>query len=206
MRFLSVYLKENEEKFSLEALDSFPSLAKKVQYAKSKLKKLGEGSSRIVFDLDDGYVLKLAKNIKGQEQNMGDGDWGKQKMYPDLLPELKDKDESDDVNWLVVKKAEKITEKQFEALTKLNFKTFSKALTQQYFWLNGKIKKMDEENKKLIEDSEFLQEVIDLMQGFDMLPGDLTRISSWGKIDNKAVIVDCGLSQTVFNTHYRKKK
>lgn len=205
MRFLSVYLKENEEKFSLEALDSFPSLAKKVQYAKSKLKKLGEGSSRIVFDLNDGYVLKLAKNIKGQEQNMGDGDWGKQKMYPDLLPELKDKDESDDVNWLVVKKAEKITEKQFQSLTKLNFKTFSKILSEQHLWLNGKIKTMAEDSEKIIEDSELLQNVIDLVGSFDMLPGDLTRISSWGKIGNNAVIVDCGLSQTVYNTHYRKK-
>lgn len=206
MRFLNVYLKENEEKFSLENLDAFPSLSKKVQYAKSKLKKIGEGSSRIVFDLDDGYVLKLAKNTKGFEQNMQDGDWGKHRMYPNLLPELKDVDSSDDVAWVVIKKAEKITEKQFEALTKINFKTFSKALNEKYLYLNGKVKKMTDEYEKLIDDSEFLQDVIDMMMSFDMLPGDMTRISSWGKVGNNAVLVDSGLTQTVFNTHYRKKK
>lgn len=32
-------------------------------------KYLGEGSSRKVFDLNNGYVVKIAKNMAGVEQN-----------------------------------------------------------------------------------------------------------------------------------------
>ncbi|NBO22626.1 hypothetical protein EBU94_04705 [bacterium] len=41
----------------------------------SKLKKIGEGSDRVVFDLGDNKVLKVAKTARGLEQNMFESDY-----------------------------------------------------------------------------------------------------------------------------------
>lgn len=201
MRFLSVYLKENEEKFSLEALDSFPSLAKKVQYAKSKLKKLGEGSSRIVFDLNDGYVLKLAKNIKGQEQNSIENDPELQKTK--LVPLVKNSHKED--VFLISEKASPIKEKEFQSISKINFKDFSETLKLNKKLDDGKIEEIPEKYKDVLE-NEFYQEVYNLMNNFDFSPGDLGRISSWGILNNKLVVLDSGLTEEIYRNHYGKKK
>lgn len=203
MNFKYFYLKENEESFNTKILDTFVSFSKKVQYAKSKLKKLGEGSSRVVFELPDNKVLKLAKNKSGIDQNMADGDYGKHSMYPDLIPEVFDNDE--DGYWIIVKAAQKITEKEFENLTKINFKTFERTINEYYLYLNGKRNKLSDETQKLVDDNEFFQTVSNLMGNFDLLPGDLGKINSWGKINNNPVIIDTGLTEEVFRTHYKRK-
>ena len=42
---------------------------------------------------------------------------------------------------------------------------------------------------------------------FDILPGDLTRISSYGKTDDdNPVISDVGLNQSVWDEHYKPKR
>jgi len=200
-----ILLLENEEKFDTKVLDSLSSFSKKIQYAKKFLKKLGEGSSRIVFDLEDGYVLKLAKNEKGLEQNLTDGDYGLQRMYPELVPELKDRDDNDDCYWLIVKKGTKIKPSEFKTLTGLDFKTFGKALTDVKLYYDGRLQKVPDESKKYWEDEDsIVNKVADLMINYDMPYGDLVRISSWGIVDGKAKIVDAGLTNTTFNTYYRK--
>lgn len=207
MKFKAFYLTENEDnKFDIKVLDSFKKYSDKIKYTKTHLTKLGEGSSRIVFDLKDGYVLKLAKNEKGLEQNLTDGDWGIQRMYPDLVPELKDRDENDDCYWLIVKAGKKISPSRFKDLTGISFKDFGKALTDVSLHYSGKIKKLPDEIKEILDDEDhILSKVVDMMINFDMPAGDLTRISSWGEVDGKAKILDAGLTNTTFNTHYRKK-
>lgn len=164
MSFLKYYLKESDEKFNLDSLNSLVSYFKKIKYAKEHLTKLGEGSSRIVFDLNDGYVLKLAKNEKGLEQNLTDGDWGLQEMYPDLIPELKDKDESDDCYWIISKKCSKITPNRFKDLTKISFKDFSKAITEASLQNQGRLKTVSEDTKKYLEDEDsIVNRVFDMM-------------------------------------------
>jgi len=205
VRFKNFYLSENEETFDIKILDSFKKFSDKIKYAKSKLTKLGEGSSRIVFDMKDGYVLKLAKNEKGLEQNLTDGDWGIQRMYPDLVPELKERDENDDCYWLIVKAGKKITPNRFKELTKMSFKEFGKALTDVELNYNGKRKLTDGVKQLLDDEDSILSRVSDMMMNFDITAGDLTRISSWGEVDGKAKILDAGLTKTTFNTHYRKR-
>jgi len=201
MRFLNVYLKENEEKFSLENLDAFPSLSKKVQYTKSKLKKIGEGSSRIVFDLEDGYVLKLAKNTKGIEQNSIENDPELQKT--NLVPVVKNSHKED--IFLISEKASPIKEKYFENISKINFKDFSEALKLNKKLDDGKIQEIPEKYKDVLE-NDFYQDVYNLMTNFDFSPGDLGRISSWGSLKNKLVLIDSGLTEDIYKNHYRKHK
>lgn len=205
MSFLKYYLKESDEKFNLDSLNSLVSYSKKIKYAKEHLTKLGEGSSRIVFDLNDGYVLKLAKNEKGLEQNLTDGDWGLQKMYPDLIPELKDKDESDDCYWIISKKCSKITPNRFKDLTKISFKDFSKAITEASLRHHGRLKTVSEDTKKYLEDEDsIVNRVFDMMINYDMPSGDITRISSWRECDGKSKLIDAGLTDTTFNTFYKR--
>ena len=67
-------LNENQESgFSLEELHNLTSYAKKKAYCREHLKRLGTGSSRMVFELNDETVLKLAINKKGLAQN--DVEW-----------------------------------------------------------------------------------------------------------------------------------
>lgn len=203
MSFLKFYLKESDEKFNLDSLNSLVSFSKKIKYAKEHLKKLGEGSSRIVFDLNDGYVLKLAKNEKGLEQNLTDGDWGLHKMYPDLLPELKDRDENDDCYWIISKKCEKITPNKFKELTKISFKDFSQAITEAYLNYKGRLKVVSDTTKKYLDDEDsIVYNIVDMIINFDMPSGDITRISSWGESDGKAKLLDAGLTNNTFNTLY----
>ena len=56
------------------------------------LKKIGEGSDRIVYDLGDGRVLKVAKTVKGLVQNSA-LQGGDKQMLGDLVPEVYFEDE-----------------------------------------------------------------------------------------------------------------
>lgn len=204
MKFIQFYLKENEENFDLDTLNQFQSFAKRVNYTKSKLKKLGEGSSRVVFEYDDKSVLKLAKNPKGVAQNDHDGDYGKHRMYPNLVPEVIDRD--GEGIWVIVRKANKITPTKFKDLTKISFQDFCKMVRELELHREGKVKKLNPETQKLIDDDSgnIVYDIYDMMGSFDMLSGDICKISSWGEINNKAVLLDTGFTQDVYKTHYRK--
>ena len=82
MSFKKFFLKESEEKFNKDTIDTFQSFSKKAAYVAKFFPKIGSGSSRIVFDMGDGNVLKLAKNEKGYDQNNTEGDWGNAKNVP----------------------------------------------------------------------------------------------------------------------------
>jgi predicted nuclease with TOPRIM domain len=92
--------------FDIKELKNIRSFAGRIKYINQHLKKIGVGSARIVYQIDNDTVLKLAKNKKGIAQNDVEGDWGLHQMYPDILPELIDKDEDDDL-WIIKKFAKK---------------------------------------------------------------------------------------------------
>jgi len=209
MSFKKFYLKEDEEKFNKDSIDTFQSFSKKAQYVARFFPKIGQGSSRIVFDMGDGNVLKLAKNVKGYDQNNTEGDWGMQKMYPDIVPELIDKDEEDDCSWLIMKKGTKMTPSKFQALSKVSWQDFTKAISEADLDYRGKIKKSDmsEKTKEMLNDEDSLvYQVADLMINFDMPPGDICRLASWGDFNGKVRLLDLGFNNTVARTHYQPKK
>ena len=55
--------------FDIQQFKQIRSFAEKIRYCDSRLIKLGSGSGRIVYQIDDEKVLKLAKNAKGIAQN-----------------------------------------------------------------------------------------------------------------------------------------
>ena len=57
------------EGFDVEQFKELKTFRERLQYCKERLKKLGAGTGRIAYQIDDGTVLKLAKNAKGVAQN-----------------------------------------------------------------------------------------------------------------------------------------
>jgi len=203
MRFKTYYLKEEVEKFDIKHMSSLKTFAQRIAYCKSKLKKLGVGSSREVFEIDDNWVLKLAKNPKGLGQNRMESDSGLINMY-DFLPKIKDSDDED--RWIIVENCEKITPKEFESLTKIDFKLFSKFL-RDFERVDRKNlqKKYSEDIIPHIEDEDdFIFQIRDLLGSTDLLPGDFEKISSFGKNKGKIKIIDWGFTKDVHKTYYQK--
>jgi len=190
--------------FDVQELKKLNNFAARVRYVQTHLKKIGSGSARIVYEIDDKHVLKLAKNKKGIAQNVVEGDWGLHRMYDGILPDLIEKD--DDDLWLIVERANKISKKEFERLTGVKFENFARTLGYELSLRSSRNRgfyRYKPEDYDDIIDNEFLSEIVDMSINFDMPAGDFERISTYGKVDDDPVVVDPGLTQSVYEEHYR---
>ena len=61
--------------FDMKEFKAIRTFVDRVNYCNSILKYLGRGSSRMVYEIDDEKVLKLAYNNKGIAQNRAEADW-----------------------------------------------------------------------------------------------------------------------------------
>jgi len=124
-------------------------------------------------------------------------------MYGNILPELIEIDE--DNLWLIVEKANKITKKEFEKLTGVDFLEFGNTL--RYELANREsnyVPWSKPEDYEEIIDNEFFHDIIDMSINFDFPSGDFEKISSYGEIDNNPVAVDVGLSKDVYKEFYKR--
>lgn len=133
---------------------------------------IGSGSGRRVFDLGNGYVVKVAKNIAGIAQNEVEY---RISFLEDsnLLAEVIEV--SGDFKFLVMKKADIVN-------------NFSDVL--RYF----NVRNRDE----LIR----LREIQNINRKYNLLLADLKRTSSWGMINGVPVIVDYGFTSEVKQRYY----
>jgi hypothetical protein len=193
------------------------SYKKQIDYALERAKKLGAGSSRVVFEIEyEGRmtVLKIAKNAKGLAQNEKEADWGLYRMYPDITTPLIDIDEANEMpRWIHLEKAEKMSKSQFKNITGFSFDDFTNLLTEsedgrmgrnghRRHW-NGDI---PQEVKEEIYESEIYQDITDLMANFDIMSGDLGRTANWGLYKNSPVIIDLGFDSNIQKTFYDRTR
>lgn len=139
--------------------------------------KLGIGSSRIVYDLNDGFVVKIAKNIRGNSQNEAEYKTyliHKSSLFAEIIAV------SEDYRFLIMPKAKKI-------------KKISSVL--KYYNVNS-IKALFKKDKLIISD----------IHDNDLSRNDLYRISSWGFINNVPLIIDYGLTHSIFKKYYGYNK
>ena len=189
--------------FDVNELKNINNFTARIKYVQSHLKRIGSGSARIVYEIDDKHVLKLARNKKGIAQNYVEADWGLHNMYDNILPELIETDE--DNLWLIVEKANKITKKEFEKLTGVDFLEFGNTL--RYELANREssyVPWSKPEDYEEIIDNEFFHDIIDMSINFDFPSGDFEKISSYGEIDNNPVVVDPGLTKDVYKEFYKR--
>ena len=195
--------------FSMEEFNAIRSYRGKMKYAAERLKRLGVGSSRVVYQIDNQKVLKLAKNEKGLAQNEVETDGYFHQM--DITANVFDYDDKHDrPYWIemelavpIGRKVKKLENLLGLSLVELNsFLQANNPNQRNPEMFKGQIpqERMDE-----LWEHEYASELIDLVGNIDMEVGDLIRPSSWGSIKRGGkevpVLIDFGFTNNV-RAHY----
>lgn len=199
-------------KFNLDIFKALGSYNKRVLYCNEHLNKIAAGSSRIAYDIGDNKVLKLAKNGKGIAQNEVEINYSGEYYIRDILAEVYEHDE--DNKWLIMEKAEKVTKSKFKDIVGISFEDYSKIVhyyEYQYKGTRGDIKRPRPEflTQDLEEDTELIYNISNYIGNYDIIPGDLKRLSTYGIVKRdgkeKIVLIDYGLDREVYDEHYNKR-
>ncbi|WP_160690846.1 hypothetical protein [Clostridium sp. C2-6-12] len=133
---------------------------------------IGSGSSRDVFDLNNGYVIKVAKNIAGIAQNQTEYVIS---YYDDSDLFAKVVQASNDFYFLIMEKADKINN-----ISEV-FKYFNVSDKRELF---------------------HLKEIQNIKKKYNLLLGDFDRKRNWGIIKGRPVIIDYGFTREVSDRYY----
>lgn len=135
-------------------------------------KYIGGGSSRKVFDLNNGYVIKIAKNEAGIGQNKTEVNISKKDKSGLFAKVIK---KSSDYEFIVMRKANKIKDISF---------------VWRYFGVN------DEKEFLNIFEVQYLREK------YKLLFGDINKASSWGMVNKTPVLIDYGFTEKIKDKYY----
>ena len=183
--------------------------ARRVKYAQERAKRVGAGSSRVVFVIPyqgRDTALKLAKNAKGMAQNDVEAntleDWYLRKL--DLVIPLIDYDEQNDrPTWIHTELAKKAKDSDFVKETGLKLDdliTYAENASGRPLKYRRSV-----DETKVNEDSDLVQSLVDFVGNYTHIPtGDLRRLANWGIYNGKPVIIDIGLDDDVMTTHYSR--
>ena len=204
----SDYLKEAyPENFSFQEFDTIRSYNGKLKYANQRLRKLSSGSSRVVYQIDDEKVLKIAKNKKGLAQNGSESDWSKEAY--DVTAKVFNS--SEDFFWLEMELAKKLTPTRFKQLTGLSIQDMQLAMRALRERMRpspyGMNVKLDSDFEKKLYENEFYLDIERFVADYDMETGDFGRINSYGEVirdgKEKVVLVDFGVTNQVWIDYYK---
>ena len=153
-----------------------------------KLKKIGEGSDRVVFDLKDGKVLKVAKTPRGLEQNIYEGDYY---LSGTILPETFERG----LNYVVVEKISPAITRTIDlGIADINIESDKKGIGK----LNDLLKKLKQFTQKDFDNhNDDLQAILaeydltDIMN-YDVIWNDFTAKRNWGLKDGEPLHLDGG--------------
>lgn len=194
--------------FSMDEFKSLKTFKQRLDYCNSRLKKIGTGSSRAVYQIDDSKVLKLAKNKKGIVQNDTEIDRGQDTYYSSILAQVFDSD--DDGLWVEMELAIPINKYEFYRLTNFDLKDVGNYLINFQSETNGRGTVVHQQKPlvdRLVND-EFVQLLRDFVAGTDALAGDLGVATSYGLVRRdgrqELVIIDFGLTDREYDKLYRE--
>ncbi len=135
-------------------------------------KFIGIGSGRIVYDLENGYVVKVAKNNKGIAQNKAEY---KISLSDNTNLFAKILGASENFKYLVMEKAVRIKDIYYVC---------------KYFNVRN--------NKELYQ----VKELQNISSKYGLLLGDLRRSVNWGLLNGRPVIIDYGYTDEVRKRYY----
>jgi hypothetical protein len=181
----------------LKEIEKADTYKEKIKLAEKNFKHVSSGSSRIVYKTKDNTIIKLAKNDKGIAQNKAESNPEMKSKYLNKI--LK---HADNYSWLETCYLDKIIEQDFEDMTKVNFKDFGAAIKYGLKEVSGNSSKSKPKNFDKVEKSDIYKEMLRIGKKFNLMPGDLSRISSWGTKDNKPILIDAGLTKKIFEKFY----
>lgn len=183
------------EAFSFEKFKAIPSFNGRLKYASEHLKKLASGSSRVVYEVDDDKVLKIAKNRKGLAQNAAESDWGAQNY--DIVARVYDTDE--DNFFVEMQKAKKVTPASFKNFFGFTLEQLDTFLKYENARKHGKKIPINPNFLEFMYNYEYVQDLMTFITNYDFpMPGDFTRPSTWGEVEEngrkRLVLVDFGFT------------
>lgn len=167
------------------------------KYAERNFKHLSSGSSRIVYLTPDKTVVKLAKNDKGIAQNKAEANPKLKSKYVNKIIK-----HADNFAWIETHFLKKITAKQFEKATGIDFDDFGECIRYGLKNVSGNTDKDKPESFDEVSKNDFYKEIKELGDEFKLMPGDLAKESSWGLKDGNPVLIDTGLTKKVFEDFY----
>lgn len=201
--------------FSMEEFKRIKSFKGRLEYCAARLPKLGRGSSRAVFKIDDEKCLKLAVNRKGLAQNEVEAEPDYILEQIGLVARIYDYDEN--FLWVEMQLARRATKNDFKRLTPYDFETMCEFITYNYGRYSNRHVRVEPEYKKLFDSPDFYDTMYDTVfyAMYDYLGnyqpkivGDLQKLSSWGVVkqggQEQLVLIDFGLNEDVYNKYYLK--
>ncbi len=180
----------------LKNIEDLETYQARIKYAEENLDHISSGSSRLVYKSPDETIIKLAKNDKGIAQNKAESN---PKMKSKFINKILS--HADNYSWIETHYLDKISESDFKDMTKLEFEDFSDAIRYG-------LKKVSESDKTKpknfdkIKNEEIYKEMKRIGESCNLMPGDIARISSWGKKDGHPILIDAGLTKEVFEEFY----
>jgi hypothetical protein len=182
----------------LKELSEIKDFDERVEFAKEQKgwELLGTGSARAAFKMDEKRIIKIAINRAGHDQNLTEADPKKQSfsisnpIYAFAA----------DGAWIIAANNESINVKEFKALTGMSFVSFGNAIKYKFDSETDKRPPNDYED---IENNPVFKDTTELVLATDLLPGDICKISSWGKIGERVVLRDTGLDRQGWISNYK---
>ena len=202
--------------FRLDYLSSCENFDEMMNYCERMLgEPIGEGSSRVVYQVDDETVLKLAKNDAGVAQNKEEMNVGLNSGLVCVPKVFNGSDEKNGI-WIV---SEFVLPAQKGDFRKVFGIKFDDVLSFCFHLQgsNGNSLFSDIHKRQVnyilndyswcVNGTKLLKEIIFLYENYNSLVNDLVNINNWGlcKRNGKMymVMLDAGCNIEIFNKYYR---
>ena len=194
--------------FSFQTLSSLPNFSQRLKYCDQHLGiRIGNGSSRVVYQYNDQLCVKLAKNNAGIAQNDNEVDYYKEEL--DCFPKVYDNDP--DGKWLLAEYVLPAKEEDFKQCLGISWNDFVMFIAKAASMYTRRVTlpKMDDNRlNELIENNRTLYDIYDYMLNYNAPYGDLTVLHNYGMVrrynENKIVILDSGLTDEVWDEFYKR--
>jgi hypothetical protein len=190
----------------------------RLAYALERAKKLGTGSSRVAMTIEyqgRPTVLKVAKNQKGLAQNSVEAgilNDGYASQLGILIPLIDYDEQNREPTWIHTELAQKANDKQLCSLMKceslMDLITFATAISGKSRFMTAQDcidsmadKGMSEADIETC--TEYANKLAALTASFDIELGDFTNPRNWGLYQGHPVVIDVGLTLSVFKQYYR---
>ena len=148
-----------------------------------RLKKIGSGSDRVVFDLGDGKVLKVAKTARGLEQNIYEGD-----AYNNVIPKVFERG----LNYVVTEKANPLRANDMVPTYNEDGDQIGEARAADMISdLQGFSQRDFDNHRSQLQDVLMKYGLQDIIN-YDVLWPDFIRIANWGYKDGMPLHTDGG--------------
>jgi hypothetical protein len=198
--------------FDYDELNNIKTFSGRLKYCKQTIgNPIGRGSSRIVFQMTDYQVLKLAINQKGVAQNEYEGrdDWYKAQysIFPKVYAH------AEDYSWLLSEYVISAKSNDFKQCIGMTFEEWCSIV----FAIGSMLRpsRYSQSSRStvgkvidFIRNNKFANEFYDYVNSYDLPTADFTRIANYGLSQRNGkpciVILDSGLNYEIYDKYYKR--